>query len=69
MGIQVPPDARVERCGLVLGKNIHQLVGEWEQSPGRGFSPRFSAGTLQLFKRWSSVHFSPRRSFPVFVEA
>ena len=34
---------------------------------GRGFVPRLSIGTLQLSIRCSSVHFLPRRSFPVSV--
>jgi hypothetical protein len=33
----------------------------------RGLGPRLSAGTLQLSIRCSSVHFPPRRSFPVSV--
>jgi hypothetical protein len=35
------------------------------QVSGRGLEPRLPSGTLQLSVRCSSVHFSPRRSFPV----
>ena len=35
------------------------------QLEGRGLLPRFSIGTLQLSIRCSSIHFLPRRSFPV----
>src|SRR5438874_2712890 len=39
--------------------------GECRQLPGRGLRPRLSIGTLQLSSRCSSIHFLPRRSFPV----
>lgn len=44
-----------------------QPVGTTGQALGRGFVPRLSAGTLQLSIRCSSIHFLPRRSFPVSV--
>lgn len=46
---------------------MDQLVGRCGQALGRGLIPRFSTGTLQLSIRCSSIHFRPRRSFPVSV--
>jgi hypothetical protein len=42
-------------------------IGVFGQTLGRGLEPRFSNGTLQLSIRCSSIHFLPRRSFPVSV--
>jgi len=39
--------------------------GMCEQALDRGLRPRLSIGTLQLSSRCSSIHFLPRRSFPV----
>src|SRR6266581_6052337 len=42
-------------------------VGTCAQALGLGLYPRLSIGTLQLSIRCSSIHFLPRRSFPVSV--
>jgi hypothetical protein len=42
-------------------------IGVFGQTLGRGLEPRLSSGTLQLSIRCSSIHFLPRRSFPVSV--
>jgi len=51
----------LRRCAVVAD----HPDGTCGQALDRGLRPRLSIGTLQLSSRCSSIHFLPRRSFPV----
>jgi hypothetical protein len=54
-------------AGLVTAASEGNPAEPLGQVSGRGLGPRLSSGTLQLSVRCSSVHFSPRCSFPVSI--